>query len=142
MNSDHPADDGQAVRDLVARFSDAVNRRDPAAAGALFAEDGTWHVPGMDVQHGPDAVAAQLQGLLDGMTSLVQLVHSGTVDVDGDRASARWYLSEHGVTTDGTPVTFVGCYDDVAERGAGAWRFAERRFAFLQRAFPTTHASA
>jgi NAD(P)-dependent dehydrogenase (short-subunit alcohol dehydrogenase family) len=32
------------IRDLAARFSDAVNRRDPGAFGDLFADDGAWEI--------------------------------------------------------------------------------------------------
>jgi len=32
------------IRDLTARFSDAVNRRDPDAFGDLFADDGAWEI--------------------------------------------------------------------------------------------------
>jgi uncharacterized protein (TIGR02246 family) len=32
------------IRDLAARFSDAVNRRDPDAFGDLFADDGVWAI--------------------------------------------------------------------------------------------------
>jgi len=32
------------IRDLAARFSDAVNRRDPDAFGDLFADDGAWEI--------------------------------------------------------------------------------------------------
>lgn len=32
------------IRDLAARFSDAVNRRDPDAFGDVFADDGVWEI--------------------------------------------------------------------------------------------------
>jgi hypothetical protein len=32
------------IRDLAARFSDAVNRRDPDAFGDPFAADGAWEI--------------------------------------------------------------------------------------------------
>ena len=32
------------IRDLTARFSDAVNRCDPDAFGDLFADDGAWEI--------------------------------------------------------------------------------------------------
>lgn len=32
------------IRDLAARFSDAVNRRDPDTFGDLFADDGAWEI--------------------------------------------------------------------------------------------------
>jgi hypothetical protein len=42
------------IRDLTARFSDAVNRRDPDAFGDLFADNGAWEI-GNPSRAGPPA---------------------------------------------------------------------------------------
>ena len=41
------------IRDLAARFSDAVNRRDFNAFGDLFADDGAWERSGNPSRAGP-----------------------------------------------------------------------------------------
>jgi uncharacterized protein (TIGR02246 family) len=121
------------IRDLTARFTDAVNRRDPEAVGRTFTEDGEWVVPGVPVSVGPQAAAKQIDGLLRNFPRLVQLLHSGHVDVDGEVATATWYLTENA--TDGTSAafTFVGVYRDELRRGADGWRFTRREFSFLRR---------
>lgn len=125
--------DELAIRDLAQRFTDAVNRGAPDDLAALFAPEGRWDVPGVADTVGRDAIAACLRGLLSQFSFLVQLLHSGVVELDGDRATARWYLTEHARSTDGGGAMFVGHYEDDLVRRAGEWRFACRRFAFLYR---------
>jgi ketosteroid isomerase-like protein len=129
-------DDGaseMAIRDLTARFSDAVNRRAADEIGALFAQDGRWDVHGMPLAVGPEAVSKQFEGLIGHFEFLVQLTHSGVVDVDGSVATARWYITEHCRDTEGSGSFFLGTYDDRHVLTEDGWRFAYRRFRFLYR---------
>ena len=125
--------DEMAIRDLAQRFTDAVNRRSPGELAALFAADGRWDVPGVADTVGHDAIAARLTGLLGQFSFLVQLLHSGVVELHGDQATARWYLTEHGRDAEGVGALFIGSYEDDLVRDGGEWRFACRRFAFLYR---------
>jgi hypothetical protein len=127
------AEDELAVRDLVARFTDAVNRRAHHELEALFVEDGEWVVPGIAETRGGPAAAALLGRLLDGFPFLIQLVGSGRVRIDGDRGRARWYLTEYARDGEGSAWFFAGTYHDVLARSAEGWRFVSRRFDFLYR---------
>jgi uncharacterized protein (TIGR02246 family) len=127
------AHDELAVRDLTARFTDAVNRRDPETLGALFTEDGEWVVPGVPTSVGPEAAAAQIRGLLSTFVHLVQLLHSGHVEVDGDVATATWYLTESASDGGDAAFGFTGVYRDEARRTDDGWRFSRREFTFLHR---------
>jgi hypothetical protein len=123
------------IRELTARFTDAVNRRSPRDVAALFAEDGEWHVPGVPVARGHAAAEALLAGLLGNFDRLVQLVHSGHVELTDDGATATWYLSEIAASSaSGKAFTFVGVYRDQLVRTAEGWRFGTRAFDFLYRA--------
>jgi uncharacterized protein (TIGR02246 family) len=124
--------DEMAIRDLVARFTDAVNRRAPADLAPLFTDDGEWIVPGMPETKGGTAVSELLSGLLGNFPFLVQLVHSGRVVVDGERASARWYITEWASAENGGSY-FVGTYHDQMVRTDDGWRFQSRQFDFLYR---------
>jgi uncharacterized protein (TIGR02246 family) len=131
--------DGRAdqldVRQLTARFTDAVNRRAPRDLAALFTEDGEWHVPGVPVARGHDEIADLLGGLLGNFDRLVQLLHSGHVELADDGATSTWYLSEIASSSaSGKAFTFVGVYRDELVRTADGWRFAKRAFDFLYRA--------
>ena len=127
-------DDQLAIRDLTARFTDAVNRGSGADLAVLFTDDGEWHVPGVPTIRGRAAIAAQLDSLLTNFGRLVQLTHSGHVDVHGDTASGVWYLTEHAADDSGTEYAFTGVYSDQLVRTQHGWRFGVRRFDFLHRA--------
>ena len=123
------------IRELAARFTDAVNRRSPRDVAGTFTEDGEWHVPGVPVTHGRAEAEARLAGLLDNFDRLVQLLHSGQVEVTDDEASATWYLTEIAASSAaGKAFTFVGVYRDALVRTAEGWRFTRRTFDFLYRA--------
>jgi uncharacterized protein (TIGR02246 family) len=130
----NPVQDELAIRDLAARFTDAVNRRDPEAVGRTFADDGEWVVPGLPLSVGPQAAEKQIAGLLESFAYLVQLLHSGLVEVDGDVATASWYLTENASDGSTADFTFVGVYRDELRRGDDGWQFARREFSFLRRA--------
>jgi hypothetical protein len=57
----------------------------------------------------------------------VQDVLSGSVELAGDRATARWYLHETQRSPSGGQEV-LGCYDDTLVRDEHGWRFARRRF--------------
>lgn len=122
-----------AIRDLTARFTDAVNRRAPGDLAALFTEDGEWRVPGVPIARGRQAIADLLTSLLGNFPRLVQLTHSGHVDADGDRATAVWYITESAVGDADQGYSFIGVYTDALALTAGGWRFERRTFDFLYR---------
>ncbi len=126
--------DELAIRDLAARFTDAVNRNDPAALGALFTDDGEWVVPGMETTHGPAEAGARIAQLRAEFVQLLQLLYSGHVDLagDGQSATATWYLAENASDGDNA-FAFTGVYQDELRKTAAGWRFARRRFSFLYR---------
>lgn len=127
----HIADE-LAIRDVISRFTDAVNRNDPAALGALFTEDGVWVIPGMETTTGQEAAAARIAQLRSAFVHLTQLLHSGHVDLDGDTATATWYLTEQA--SDGeSSFAFTGTYSDQLRHTDVGWRFVRREFAFLYR---------
>ena len=128
-----PADPANAVtdkneiRDLVARYADAVTRRDEKAWGETWTEDGEWHVIGRTAS-GREAVGALWQTLLGGLSFVVQLANTEQITVEGDRGSGRWYVTEYARSNDGTALLNVGFYRDEYRRVDGSWRFARRRF--------------
>ena len=127
--------DELAIRQLTAAYSDAVNRRDREDFAALWADDGRWVVPGLADTVGGEAAAAQLLAVVEGMELLIQQHDGGQVWVDGDRARARWYITEIGRMKDGQGVHFAGVYQDELVRTDDGWRFARRHFEFLYRGF-------
>jgi hypothetical protein len=122
--------DELAIRSLVARYADAVNRRDEDAWRSTWTEDGEWHVLGKSTAGREDVVALWCE-LMGSFGFVLQLIHSGTIELDGDRATGRWYLSEIWKRPDDSAGLSVGVYHDHYERGGAGWLFARRRFDFL-----------
>lgn len=124
-------DDRYALHDLVARYADAVCRRDEEAFSATWAEDAVWKLPGMPQTQGRDEIVALWLNIMQQFSFVIQRMNNGTVEVNGDTATGRWYLSEHIAAPDGGVMVNIGVYQDRYRRASGDWVFAERRFSML-----------
>ena len=125
------------IRDLAARFSDAVNRRDLDAFGDLFADDGIWEIgePFPSRAAGRQNVATMLRNLWAPWDFFFQMTHTGVIDVAPDRqtATARWEIQEIARTPDGSQSydNVAMYYDRLLRTHDGSWRFAERRYHYI-----------
>jgi len=124
------ADDELAIRSLVARYSDAVARRDTTDWAATWAPDGVWQIMGRAVE-GREEVTALWSKLMGGLSFVLQLPNAGLIELDGDRAKGRWYITEHGKMENGTALLTLGVYHDEYVRGPTGWSFQRRRFDVL-----------
>ena len=118
--------DELAIRELVTRYADAVTDYDEKAWAETWAEDGRWELLGQSA-NGRDAVVALWKQLMPMLEGVIQVAHSGIVDLDGDSASARWTIAEYGRLTDGATSFLLGRYRDRYRRESDGWRFVERR---------------
>ena len=126
------------LRDLVARYSDAVNRRDAAAWAATWSRDGIWELMG-SVQEGREAIVGFWSQVMGNIPLVIQEPTFGLLDfspsADGSgeiRARGRWYI--HEITRgSGQSAETTGVYHDRYVHEEGAWRFARRRFDILYR---------
>jgi ketosteroid isomerase-like protein len=125
--------DFQAIADrfeieaLRGECVDAVMLRDYDRVASLFTHDAAVRMPHICVEVvGRDEIRAaveRLQGLWD---YFVQTTHPGAIQLDGDTASGRAYVSELGRMHDGTSHLNYALYHDRYERTADGWKFAER----------------
>ena len=132
-------DDRYELHDLVARYADAVCRRDEPAFAATWSDNAVWQIPGAPETHGRDQIVALWKGVMARFSFVIQRMNNGTVTIDGDRGTGRWYLSEHIRAEDGNGMINIGVYQDRYTRTASGWQFAERRFSMLyhERQAPT-----
>ncbi len=120
--------DIQAIRNLVARYSDAVNRRDSAAWGDCWAEEGSsWKIMGM-APEGRAGIVDLWEQLMGGFPFVVQMPSECLVEVSGDTGTVRAYLTETGKGPDGKGLLTLGVYHDRVQRDPDGWRFTERAF--------------
>ena len=119
-----------AIRNLVAEYIDAVNRYDGEAWAATWAQDCTWFLMGMEVK-GRDDVFGLWQGAMGSFEFAIMMLNSGTINIDGDSATGRWYVTEHTKPKEGDPALVLGVYDDTYTQQDGKWLFQERRYHVL-----------
>jgi ketosteroid isomerase-like protein len=117
------------IEALRGEFTDAIMMRDYDRFAALFTEDGAWRIPYINVEH---VSRAEIRAAIERMQGIweyfVQITHPGTVDVDGDTAVGRAYISELGHKRDGNSELNYSIYHDRYERTADGWKFSERVF--------------
>ena len=125
-------EDVEAIRTLLVRYGRELDKRDFAAYGALFAQDGSWK-GGMGGATGPDAIAKMVAAGFERMspalyTNSNHVMSSFDIAVDGDTATAwsRWTWVVVGA--DGKPETHrAGHYEDTLVRERGEWKFKTRQ---------------
>ena len=122
------AEDELAVRDLAARYADAVNRRDAEGMAALFASDGIIEKPGFgDPVQGKEKILKRYKRLQRERDFLAQMIQSGVVEIEGKTAKARWWFSEIKNIRDSDQWLYmIGVYQDQAIKLDAGWRFARR----------------
>jgi ketosteroid isomerase-like protein len=127
------AGDLQAVTDRVliealrAEFTDAVMSGDAERLAFLFTEDGVVRMPHAKVEViGRDTIRSAAGRLQDSWEYFVQTVHPGWIELDGDSASGRAYISEFGRLRDGSSHSNYGVYHDRYRRTPAGWKFSER----------------
>jgi hypothetical protein len=124
--------DYEAIQSLLARYTDAINRRDFEVLPLLFATDGAWHVDAGAgrVFHfeGPEVVPG-IRGLVEHNSFLAQIASLPVIEIDGDRARSRSMLQEV-LEPAGQEIRFVnfGFYEDDMRKVNGQWVFQTRRF--------------
>lgn len=125
--------DQVAITDLVARFDDAVNRRDTMEFAALWTEDAVWEIgePMPMHTHGRSQIVEIWTSMIAGTAWLFRGSFSGVVHVDGDTALGRWPCIETGAFTSGQGYDNRALYEDRYVRTAEGWRFAQRRYLYL-----------
>ena len=129
------AADELAINQLVARYCDAVARRDSVACGATFASDAEWDLLGMHAK-GRDAIVELWSGLVGSINWVVQVPAFGLVDVTGDVGRGRWYVTEYSHADDGTVGMLIGVYEDDYCKEQGTWAFAHRQFHMMYMGSP------
>ena len=122
------AEDELAIRSLAAAYADAVNRRDADGMAAVLAPDAMIEKPGYgDPVQGREKILKRYLRLQRERSFLCQMIHSGVVCIEGDKATARWWFSEtKQVAESGIWMTMIGVYQDEVARRSEGWRFVRR----------------
>ena len=125
----NPADE-LAIRQLVAEYIDAVNRYHGEDWIATWSDAATWFLMGMEVT-GREDIFNLWKGAMSTFEFAIMMLNSGTVTVEGDTATGRWYVTEHIKPKEGDTNLTLGVYDDRYIKQGENWLFAERRYHVL-----------
>ncbi|HEY3002621.1 MAG TPA: nuclear transport factor 2 family protein [Kribbellaceae bacterium] len=126
-------EDELAIRNLLARYGDAVCRRDAGAWIATWAPDCTWDLGGGRVTRGHEQTLALWRSSIAKYAWVAQLPASGTVELVDGQARGRWYVLELNHLADGDGVMHLGHYADTYVRTEAGWRFGVRKFHLIYR---------
>jgi uncharacterized protein (TIGR02246 family) len=115
------------IEALRGEFTDAAMMHDYDRLASLFTEDGVLRILLGNVEiTGREEIRAweeRAQGLWD---YFVQTTHPGTIQLLGDTAVGRAYMSEIGRLRDGSSQVNYAVYHDRYQRTEDGWKFAER----------------
>ena len=115
------------IEALRAEFTDASMMLDFDRFASLFTEDGAWRMPHINEDFDSrDEIRAGVERLRPTWEYFVQTVHPGTIQLDGDSAVGRSYVSEFGRFRNGSSTLNYSIYHDRYERTQDGWKFAER----------------
>jgi ketosteroid isomerase-like protein len=127
------ADSG--IRQLHARFADAVWRQDPDVFSACWAEDGVWKIAGM-VKCGRAEIAEACVMMLGRCSHIHIITGLPILEVSGSAAKGRLNMTEFARMLDGSTAMTIGWYhDDYVEKG-GIWHFRKRHWSMKYRGSP------
>lgn len=123
--------DEMEIRALADKFSDAANRKDGAQFQSLWAKDAVWKIgPPINMEFkGKEKMGESVTHMLGLWDFFVQLSGPGVVTINGDKATARFYVNEIARKTDDKSGNYnLSMYDDELIKENGKWVFAKRTY--------------
>jgi ketosteroid isomerase-like protein len=115
------------IEALRGEYTDAVMMHDYHRLASLFIPDGAVRMPHVPAEAvGREAIRAGVERLQGQLDLFVQTTHPGVIQLDGDTATGRAYLSELIHMRDGSSHLNYAIYHDRYQRTADGWKFAER----------------
>jgi len=118
------------IQDLLARYTDAIDRRDWDALDRIFTDDALIDYTAMGgARGGLVEIKHFLAEALPMFETFQHLVGSSVVDIDGDEATARTICHNPMVLRGGKDPHLLVCglwYQDSLVRTPDGWRISER----------------
>lgn len=127
-----PATD-TALRQLVSRYCDTINRGDSDGFVACWTDDGVW-TRGKPVV-GQEALRSQFKKITTGFSWLQHTAPNAVFEVDesAGTGSGRVTMHEASKSNKSGSGSLFGVYHDRYRRVAGAWLFYERKLEVVHR---------
>jgi ketosteroid isomerase-like protein len=116
-----------AIRQLHARYIDAVWRQDPEAFGDCWTENANWKIVGSEM-NGRGAIVAFFVNIMQNFDRVIQFFHPPILEIEDGAGAGRTYVTEHNAFKDGRRAFTIGLYHERYRRDADRWRFTWRFF--------------
>jgi hypothetical protein len=127
-------EDKLEIQQLAQTYADGVMQQNVDIWGSTWAEKGEWSLPGMEKPiTGRETLKPFWSQVMKGYPHVLHWVQPGLITINGDKATARFYVQENIKDAQGGQVRVAGVYDDELVRENGKWKFAKRNFAVLYR---------
>jgi uncharacterized protein (TIGR02246 family) len=124
------------IRQLHARFNDAVWRQDATEFSNCWSRDGEWKIAGMHMQ-GREAISQACTALLGRCAHIHLIPGLPILELTGPgTAIGRMSVTEFAKMHDGSTAMTIGWYHDHYIDEDGRWRFAKRHWSFKYRGAP------
>jgi ketosteroid isomerase-like protein len=117
------------IEALRGEFTDAGMMYDYERLASLFTEDGVYRIPDANIEQvGREQIRTGSEGLKGQWDYFMQTTHPGMIQLHGDIAVGRAYVSELIRLRDGSSYLNDAVFHDRYQRTKGGWKFAERVF--------------
>jgi uncharacterized protein (TIGR02246 family) len=122
-------EDIEEIRKLKARYAAACDDNyDADAIAALFTEDAIWDGGSLGKADGRAAIHKFFSRAAEFFPFAIHNVMNPIIDVDGDCATARWYLLQPATMAKGNQAVWLAAvYHDDYVRHDGRWMFKHLR---------------
>ena len=124
-------EDIEAIKKLKAIYCDICDdMHNPDRIGALFAEDGIWESADFGKAVGPQAVRELFESFKKMFSFSQHNIMNPIIDVNGNRATAQWYIAGPWDQTEGDRKTWMTLrYNDDYVKIGGEWKYQHLRVA-------------
>ncbi len=116
-----------AIRQLHAKYTDAVWRKDLQAFGDCFTDDAEWRISGLVLKGRDQIVELMRKGFAHYQCILLNF-RTPLLEVSDGGACGRTYVSEQSIFNDGSAYAPIGIYYERFVERDGAWKFSWRLF--------------
>lgn len=120
------------IRQLHARFIDAVWRKDSNAFADCFAAEGEWKIAGHHVR-GREEIGKAFGNLLGACERVNLVLGMPVLEIGQGTASGRIPVTEFTKLVDGNSAMTIGIYYDRYVEDGSQWRFSWRHWALHYR---------
>jgi ketosteroid isomerase-like protein len=123
------------IRQLHARFADAVWRQDAFVFSNCWAEDGIWKIAGME-KTGRSEIADACVLMLGRCSHIHLITGLPVLQVNGSTAQGRLSMTEFARMQDGSTAMTIGWYHDIYVEIGTTWHFQRRHWSMKYRGNP------